>query len=149
MSAMFSTVIQRATQSLRQQARPRTAAAAHTQTAAATSSSSPSNLDEGEQAIYDKLSERFQPSELLVQDVSGAPPSCPHPWRTFVVYSPFILVIGGCGTFYAITIASNAFKGIPVVKQHRLVNETLKKEIEGIHGLQVPHPLPLLSPLPY
>jgi hypothetical protein len=24
-----------------------------------------------------------------------------------------------------------------VVKQHRLVNEVLKKEIEGIHGLQV------------
>jgi hypothetical protein len=24
-----------------------------------------------------------------------------------------------------------------VVKQHRLVNEALKKEIEGIHGLQV------------
>ena len=45
--------------------------------------------------------------------------------------------IGGCGAFYAITIASEAFKGIPVVKQHRLVNEALKKEIAGIHGLQV------------
>jgi len=82
---MFSAVIRRATPSLRQQARPRTAAAAHTQTvaaAAAASSSSPSKLDEGGQAIYDKLSERFQPSELLVQDVSGAPASCPYPWRT-------------------------------------------------------------------
>ncbi|KAI0260909.1 bola protein [Gloeopeniophorella convolvens] len=71
-------------------------------------------LDDGEQSIYDKLSQRFQPSELLVQDVSG-----------------------GCGTFYAITIASTAFKGIPVVKQHRLVNDALKKEIQGIHGLQL------------
>ena len=44
--------------------------------------------------------------------------------------------IGGCGTFYAISISSAAFKGLPTVKQHRLVNETLKKEIEGIHGLQ-------------
>ena len=44
---------------------------------------------------------------------------------------------GGCGSFYAITIASTAFKGIPMVKQHRLVNEALKKEIEDIHGLQV------------
>ena len=80
MSSMFSTVIRRATPSLRQQARLRTAAATHMQTAAAAaSSSSPSKLDEGEQAIYDKLSERFQPSELLVQDVSGAPPSYPHP----------------------------------------------------------------------
>jgi hypothetical protein len=28
------------------------------------------------------------------------------------------------------------------VKQHRLVTETLKKEIEGIHGLQVQLPVP-------
>jgi acid stress-induced BolA-like protein IbaG/YrbA len=61
----------------------------------------------------------------------------------------FTLEIGGCGTFYAITIASKAFKGIPVVKQHRLVNEVLKKEIEGIHGLQVQFTLFLSYPLPY
>jgi hypothetical protein len=93
MSALFSTVVRRTTPSLRQQARPLTAAAAHTQTAAVAaavaSSSSPSKLDEGEQAIYDKLSERFQPSELLVQDVSGAPPSCPHPCSIFTIYSRY------------------------------------------------------------
>jgi BolA-like protein 3 len=44
---------------------------------------------------------------------------------------------GGCGSFYAISITSSAFKGLPMIKQHRLVNDTLKKEIEGIHGLQV------------
>jgi stress-induced morphogen len=90
------------------------------------------------------------------QNVSN-PPSCSyktflvrHPaTRILVVYSLFIIIIGGCGTFFAITIASKKFRGIPVVKQHRLVNTTLKKEIEGIHGLQVPRPLPLLSPLPY
>jgi hypothetical protein len=71
--AMFSTVIRRATPSLRQ-ARSYTAAA-HTQAAASPSS----KLDEGEQAIYDKLSDRFQTSELLVQDVSGAHHS--HPLR--------------------------------------------------------------------
>ena len=71
----------------------------------------------------------------------------PASLENLVVYSPFITVIGGCGTFFAITIASKAFKGIPVVKQHRLVNKALQKEIEGIHGLQVTHPLPLLSPL--
>jgi hypothetical protein len=48
---------------------------------------------------------------------------------------------GGCGQFYAITIASEAFKGLSTVKQHRLVTETLKKEIEGIHGLQVQLPV--------
>jgi stress-induced morphogen len=44
---------------------------------------------------------------------------------------------GGCGSFYAISITSAAFKGLPIVKQHRLVNDALKAEIEGIHGLQV------------
>jgi len=44
---------------------------------------------------------------------------------------------GGCGTFYAITIASSAFSGLSMIKQHKLVTETLKQEIEGIHGLQV------------
>ncbi|KAA1466004.1 bola-like protein [Dentipellis sp. KUC8613] len=87
---------------------------ARTYSAAARPAPPPRQLDEGEQNIFTKLSERFTPSELLVQDVSG-----------------------GCGTFYAITIASQAFKGLPMVKQHRLVNDVLKKEIEGIHGLQL------------
>ena len=36
---------------------------------------------------------------------------------------------GGCGTFYAISITSQAFKGLSIVKQHKLVTEELKKEI--------------------
>lgn len=47
------------------------------------------------------------------------------------------IVTGGCGAFYAINIASESFKGLTTVKQHRLVNETLKEDIAGIHGLQV------------
>jgi len=74
----------------------------------------PSGLSDGERTIYSKLTERFKPSELQVQDVSG-----------------------GCGTFYQIIISSEAFKGVPTVKQHRMVNETLKEEIQGIHGLQL------------
>ncbi|KAJ7367990.1 hypothetical protein DFH08DRAFT_676311, partial [Mycena albidolilacea] len=46
-------------------------------------------------------------------------------------------VSGGCGTFFAITITSETFKGIPMVKQHQLVTRTIKEEIEEIHGLQV------------
>ncbi|KAH7931370.1 bola-like protein [Leucogyrophana mollusca] len=69
---------------------------------------------DGEQTIYDKLADRFSPTELAVQDVSG-----------------------GCGSFYAIKIASQAFKGLSTVKQHRLVTEVLKEEIQGIHGLQI------------
>lgn len=44
---------------------------------------------------------------------------------------------GGCGDFYAITIASGAFSGLSVLKQHRLVQDELKEEIGSIHGLQV------------
>ena len=71
-------------------------------------------LTEGEQTVFEKLNLRFKPSNLDVEDVSG-----------------------GCGTFYAISITSSAFKGLPMVKQHKLVTEELKKEIEGFHGLQI------------
>ncbi|OBZ71783.1 putative bolA-like protein C4B3.11c [Grifola frondosa] len=74
----------------------------------------PPGLSEGERTIFNKLTEKFSPAELTVQDVSG-----------------------GCGTFYHIVISSESFKGLTMVKQHRLVNDTLKKEIEGIHGLQL------------
>jgi stress-induced morphogen len=47
------------------------------------------------------------------------------------------MYIGGCGSFYAIEISSPAFKGLSMIKQHKLVNECLKEDIKGIHGLQV------------
>ncbi|CAE6477593.1 BolA domain-containing protein [Rhizoctonia solani AG-1 IA] len=71
-------------------------------------------LTEGEQVVFEKLNSRFHPSNLDVEDVSG-----------------------GCGTFYAISITSVAFKDLPMVKQHKLVTEELKKEIAGFHGLQI------------
>jgi len=46
-------------------------------------------------------------------------------------------LIGGCGDFYAITIASPAFKNLSTLKQHRLVQNELKDVIKSIHGLQV------------
>ncbi|KAI0052556.1 bola-like protein [Auriscalpium vulgare] len=104
---MFSTLARRAVAPTVSHARSYTAAAR-------TPLVPPSQLDDGERSIFTKLADRFQPSELLVQDVSG-----------------------GCGSFYAITISSEAFKGIPIVKQHRLVNDVLKKDIESIHGLQL------------
>jgi acid stress-induced BolA-like protein IbaG/YrbA len=45
--------------------------------------------------------------------------------------------VGGCGSFYAILVSSPAFKGLSTIKQHKLVNEVLKEDIKGIHGLQV------------
>jgi len=74
----------------------------------------PPNLDEGEQRIYAKLQARFPGDRVEVQDVSG-----------------------GCGSFYAIVISSPKFKGMSMIKQHKLVNECLKDDIAGIHGLQL------------
>lgn len=88
-------------------------------------------LSEAELNIHNKLNDKFNPTELAVQDVSGEFPSR---IRGLVLKNGSV---GGCGTFYAISIASEAFRGLSTVKQHRLVNEILKEEIEGIHGLQV------------
>ncbi|KAN0063487.1 hypothetical protein ACQY0O_003934 [Thecaphora frezii] len=70
--------------------------------------------EDGEQKIVQLLTDRFKPSQLKVQDVSG-----------------------GCGSFYAISIASKEFKGLSTIKAHRLVNQELKEVIKDIHGLQL------------
>ncbi|KAH6915179.1 bola protein [Coprinopsis sp. MPI-PUGE-AT-0042] len=74
----------------------------------------PTGLPEREATIWTKLIDRFSPSQLQVEDISG-----------------------GCGSFYSVVIASDNFKGLTTVKQHKLVTSTLKEEIEGIHGLQI------------
>ncbi|KAI9473867.1 MAG: bola protein [Benjaminiella poitrasii] len=73
-----------------------------------------SSLSEGEKRIFEKLTEAFSPHNLQVVDVSG-----------------------GCGSMYAINIASKKFEGTSIVKQHRMVNDILKDEIKGMHGLQL------------
>uniref|UniRef100_A0A060T992 ARAD1D16654p n=1 Tax=Blastobotrys adeninivorans TaxID=409370 RepID=A0A060T992_BLAAD len=71
-------------------------------------------LDAYEQQIFDKLQQRLSPKELMVKDVSG-----------------------GCGSMFAIQIVSDQFKGMPMVRQHRLVNDILKDDISQWHGLQL------------
>lgn len=46
-------------------------------------------------------------------------------------------VSGGCGSMYALDIVSEQFKGLPIVKQHRLVNSILGEEIKKWHGVQM------------
>jgi stress-induced morphogen len=46
-------------------------------------------------------------------------------------------ISGGCGSMYAIEIASNAFKGLSVIKQHRLVNDLLQDDIKKMHGIRL------------
>lgn len=71
-------------------------------------------MGEYEKKIYDILHDKFQPKNLQVKDVSG-----------------------GCGSMFAINVESEKFKGIPMIKQHRLVNEVLKDEISKWHGVQL------------
>lgn len=67
-----------------------------------------------ERKIFDILSAKFSPKTLEVKDVSG-----------------------GCGSMFAISVESAAFRDIPTVKQHRMVNDVLKDEIAKWHGLQL------------
>ncbi|KAF2862301.1 bola-like protein [Piedraia hortae CBS 480.64] len=74
----------------------------------------PDYLDERERVVFNSLSQSLRPSKLEVQDISG-----------------------GCGSMYAIDVVSEQFAGLPVVKQHRLVNQILKDEIKTWHGVQL------------
>ncbi|CAG8785330.1 5099_t:CDS:2, partial [Acaulospora morrowiae] len=54
-------------------------------------------MTEGEKYLYEKLTKSLNPTRLRVQDVSG-----------------------GCGSMYSIEISSSLFKGLPIIKQHRM-----------------------------
>jgi len=107
------------------------------------------SLTEGEQHIFDKLTKELEPSELLVQDVSGLH-AAPFSAICFVLINTCygtcgirtVLCmrapcLGGCGSFYAITIASEKLKGLPILKQHRRIKNVLKDDMAELHGLQV------------
>ncbi|KAF9575386.1 hypothetical protein EC968_003437 [Mortierella alpina] len=78
------------------------------------SSTPPAQLNDGEKHLYSKLYEKFQPSKLIVEDISG-----------------------GCGSMYQVEVVSPSFKDLSMVKQHRLVNDALKEEIKGMHGIRL------------
>lgn len=67
-----------------------------------------------EKLIYNKLTQNLQPKQLQVNDISG-----------------------GCGSMFAIDITSEKFKGLSIIKQHKLVNQVLKDDIKRWHGLQL------------
>ncbi|KAG9901328.1 hypothetical protein KCU98_g8819, partial [Aureobasidium melanogenum] len=77
----------------------------------------PDYLDEKELHIFQKLAAELSPTKLEQQQVQD--------------------VSGGCGSMYALDIVSAKFKGMSVIKQHRLVNAVLKDEIKGWHGVQL------------
>lgn len=59
-------------------------------------------------------------------------------FRIFVLYRFLIHVFaGGCGSMYQIVVECDDFKGLPKVRQHRMVTDTLKEEIASMHGVVV------------
>ncbi|KAF2277783.1 bola-like protein [Westerdykella ornata] len=80
----------------------------------ATAPEPPDYLNDAERHIFDKIKAELEPVKLEVQDISG-----------------------GCGSMYALEIESPKFKGLSVVKQHKLVNSVLAEEIKGWHGVQL------------
>ncbi|RMZ67873.1 Altered inheritance of mitochondria 1 [Pyrenophora seminiperda CCB06] len=74
----------------------------------------PDYLNEAELHVFNKIQAELEPVKLEVQDISG-----------------------GCGSMYAIEVESPKFKGLTVIKQHKMVNEVLKEEIKGWHGVQL------------
>lgn len=67
-----------------------------------------------EKLVYEKLKKSLNPTSLEIKDISG-----------------------GCGSMFLIDIKSEIFKNLSIIKQHKLVNEVLKDEIKGWHGLQL------------
>ncbi|GAA94265.1 uncharacterized protein L969DRAFT_55078 [Mixia osmundae IAM 14324] len=84
------------------------------QTDEGTSSESATLLSKEERAVMEKLEGIFKGGRIEVQDVSG-----------------------GCGSFFAISIAHKDFKGLSTIKQHRVVNEALAEEVKNWHGIQL------------
>lgn len=72
------------------------------------------SMTAAESAIASLLRDKLQPTELLVRDVSG-----------------------GCGSMYAIDIASPVFKGVTMLKQQRMVNAALGDVMREWHGVQL------------
>jgi stress-induced morphogen len=69
---------------------------------------------EGELKVTQVLKEKFpRATALQVTDISG-----------------------GCGAMYEIRIESE-FKEKRTVQQHQMVNQVLKEEIKGMHGLRI------------
>lgn len=88
---------------------PATAAAA-----AAAQEDPAQSMTAAEASIANLLRDKLQPTELLVRDVSG-----------------------GCGSMYAIDIASPVFRGVTMLKQQRMVNAALGDVVKNWHGLQL------------
>lgn len=44
---------------------------------------------------------------------------------------------GGCGQQFGVEVVSAKFKGLPPVKQHRMVTNSLKDEVAAMHAIRI------------
>ena len=71
-----------------------------------------------QQTLEDKLQQAFNPAYLKVENethMHNVPPDAESHWK--------------------VTIVSEDFNGLMLIKRHRLVNEALKQEIQQIHAI--------------
>lgn len=67
-----------------------------------------------EKQLEAAIIEKFQPTQLTVQDISG-----------------------GCGSSFKVAIVSELFQGKSLIERHRLVYSILESEMKEIHALEL------------
>jgi BolA-like protein 3 len=73
------------------------------------------------------------PAELQIASLLSSPDSPVSPTTSLLVRD----VSGGCGSMYAIDIASTKFRGLSLLQQQRLVTRTLGDKVKEWHGVQI------------
>lgn len=111
-STLRSTLPKRVLRSTPSTVRPFSAAAPQESTAPQLVK--PADLTEGESQVWDILIRELEPTQLVVQDVSG-----------------------GCGSMYAVDVSSERFRGLNMLKQQRMVNSALGDLVKEWHGVQI------------
>lgn len=71
-------------------------------------------MTDGESQVWDKVVAELDPTQLVVQDISG-----------------------GCGSMYFIDVSSERFRGLNMLKQQRMVNAALGELVKEWHGVQL------------
>ncbi len=54
-------------------------------------------------------------------------------------------VSGGCGQSFKINVCSSDFKGLSLIKQHKLLNDILSSELKDIHSVTYKTSVPNLE----
>ena len=109
----------------------------------------PDHLDDREQKVFRRLRDALDPVSLQVYHTAFHHNSGNllrysklHRTKTLTKLVQVQDISGGCGTMYAVAITTEKFRGLPVIKQHRLVNEVLSEQIKSWHGMQLKTKVP-------